>query len=177
MSFPPDFPLLEAERAELLWAGDLLAVTLTSIEGAAARVDVGMFIVGVGTATTAQGRVQELLDAVVRARYRGVDCRVLVNDFAHDLTQPTLNGVAAHYLRGADVAVRLYASERHPSAHSKYLLVDDDVAIVGSGNWSAGGLTANLEATVRVVSEPLVRGLRRRFDADWLAAQDIEPLP
>jgi phosphatidylserine/phosphatidylglycerophosphate/cardiolipin synthase-like enzyme len=61
--------------------------------------------------------------------------------------------------------------------HSKYLLVDDDVAMVGSGNWSGGGLTANLEATVRVISQPLVRNLRRRFEGDWSRAQAIGPLP
>jgi phosphatidylserine/phosphatidylglycerophosphate/cardiolipin synthase-like enzyme len=177
MSFPPDFPLLEAERAELVWAHDLLAATLTTIERATSRLDAVMFILGLGTATPGQGRVQDVLDAVIRARYRGVDCRVLVDDFADDPTQPTLNRVAAHYLAEADVGARLYVSDRHPSMHSKYLLVDDDVAMVGSGNWSGGGLTANLEATVRVISQPLVRNLRRRFEGDWSRAQAIGPLP
>lgn len=177
MSFPPDLPLLPAQRAELLWGRDLLAATLTTIEQARERLEVAMFIVGVGTATAAQARVRDVLDAVVRARHRGVACRVVVNDFTGDATQPTLNLVAAHYLAAAGVLVRGYASDRHPSIHSKYLLADDDVALVGSGNWSAGALTANLEATVRVVSEPLVRTLRRRFDDDWAGAHEIGPVP
>lgn len=177
MSFPPDHPLLEAERAELLWGGDLLAATLGTLEGATRRVDVGMFMVGLGTATPAQGRVLDVLDAVVRCRYRRVDCRVLLDDFSDDTTQPTLNLVAAHYLAEAGVPVRLYASARHPAAHSKYVLADEDVALVGSGNWSAGGLTANLEGSLRVVSRPLVRVLRRRFDGDWTGAGEIERLP
>jgi phosphatidylserine/phosphatidylglycerophosphate/cardiolipin synthase-like enzyme len=177
VTFPPDVPLLDTERVEFLWARDLMAVTLTTVERAAARLDAAMFIVGLGSATRAQERVQDVLDAVIRARYRGVECRVLVNDFGGELSQPTLNRVAAHYLRDAGVAVRLYTSDRHPSVHSKYLLVDADVAIVGSGNWSGGALAANLEASLRVVSEPLVRTLRRRFDVDWLGGHEIEPLP
>jgi phosphatidylserine/phosphatidylglycerophosphate/cardiolipin synthase-like enzyme len=176
MTFPPDVPLLAAERTELLWARDLMAATMTTLEAARTRIDVAMFIVGVGTATAAQDRVRDLLDVVVRARYCGVECRVLINDFAGDATQPTLNLLAAHYLVDGGVAVRRYTSDRHRSMHSKYLLVDDAIAIVGGGNWTPGGLTANLEATVRVVSAPLVRVLRRRFDADWSTALDVEAL-
>jgi phosphatidylserine/phosphatidylglycerophosphate/cardiolipin synthase-like enzyme len=136
-----------------------------------------MFILAVDSGSRAGQRVRDVLDVLLRAARRGVAVRLIVNDFRNDPGQPTLNLVAAHHLAHGGAGVRLYADEGHPSIHSKYLLVDDDVAVIGSGNWSAGGLGANLEAAVRVDSAPLVRVLRRRFDNDWAGAVELEPLP
>lgn len=177
MSFPPNVPLLEADSAELLWTGDYLPALIASLEEAQNRVDVAMFMTGVGTQTVAQGRVRQVLDILARLQQRGVACRVLVNDFSEDVVLPTVNQVAAHYLDGAGVPVRLFRNDRGSSVHSKYVLIDQDVAIVGSGNWTGGGLIGNLEAAVRVVSRPLVRTLQRRFDRDWQQSVPPEPLP
>ncbi len=177
MTFPPDTPLLDCDRVGLLWAEDYLPAVIAAIEGARTRLDVAMFILAVGTTTRALDRVRDLADICARAHHRGVACRVLINDFTEDEELPVLNLVAGHYLAAADVPVRQYRSDRHSSIHSKYALIDDDNAFVGSGNWTGGGLMANLEASVHAVSAPLVAILRRRFDNDWQRAAMLERLP
>jgi phosphatidylserine/phosphatidylglycerophosphate/cardiolipin synthase-like enzyme len=175
VSFPPDVALLDAERVDLLWGGDALPAVVAGVERAGERIEVTMFILELVAGSEVHGRVRDLLDAVVRAAHRGVLVRVLVDDPRDEATRLVLNELAAQYLLAADVEVRYDVSEE-ASNHSKYVLIDDGEAIVGSGNWSAGGLLGNVEAGVRVLSPPLCRQLRARFDRDWALGRLPEPV-
>ena len=175
MSFPPDLPLLEAERVDLLWSGDVLSAVVAGVERADERIDVAMFILEVVAASEAHNRVRELLDAIARAARRGVRVRVLIDDPRDEATRLVINELAAQYLLASGVEVR-YDLREEASNHSKFVLIDSAETIVGSGNWSAGGLLRNLEAGVRVVSPPLGRLLGFRFDRDWADGRPPEPL-
>jgi phosphatidylserine/phosphatidylglycerophosphate/cardiolipin synthase-like enzyme len=175
MSFPPDVPLFGADRVDLLWSGDLLSGTISGVERANEHIQVAMFIMEVVADSEAHGRVRELLDAVARAAHRGVRTRLLVDDPRDEATGLGVNELAAQYLLAGGVEIR-YDVREGTSNHSKYILIDGVEAIVSSGNWSAGGLLRNVEAGVRVVSEPLCRLLASRFDRDWAVGRTPKPV-
>lgn len=177
MSFPPNTPLFDADEVSFLWGGDYLPALTAALERAQSRIDVAMFILGIGTASPGLGRVREILDICIRRHIDGVACRFVLNDFTGDGDLPVLNQVAAQYLLVADVPVRMFRSDRRSSIHSKYAVIDADRVLLGSGNWTPGGLTSNLEASVEAVSEPLARVLRRRFEGDWGRGEAPQPLP
>lgn len=110
---------------------------------------------------------RRLLDALVDARGRGVAVRVLLDqDRAADPYLSTvINTPAKEFLESHDVACRFDRADR--LLHSKFLVVDRELAVLGSHNWSAGSYFQFDDASVVVKSPALSRKLRQRFDRLW----------
>jgi phosphatidylserine/phosphatidylglycerophosphate/cardiolipin synthase-like enzyme len=168
-------PLLPARAATLLLGEDLFNVTLAELERARHRVWASMFIVAMGITSDPTLRVREVIDALARAARRGVDTRLLIDDF--DDQDFPVNLVAAHYLVERGVSVRRWRDEKRVSNHSKFLVFDAERVLVSSGNWSTGGLCANLEASLLVDSGALNEQLATRFAWAWDEAATVEELP
>ena len=177
MTQPFSLPLFDAEAVSLLIGGDIADVLMTEIEGARRRLWASYFIVALAVEADPDRRVRRLCDAFVRAARRGVDVRLLVDTFETPEAGYDVNLVAAHYLDERGVPVRIYQSERRSSTHSKYLLVDPNIQIVGSGNLTQGGLLTNLEMALRTESADLFKWLAQRFLRKWDAALVLVPLP
>lgn len=161
--------LFDSPAATLLTGTQITDLTLAEIEMARHRIWACYFITSLGVNSDPVQVVRQIAQALIRAARRGVDVRLLIDDFeAEDGYR--INHVAARYLAEKGVAVRAFQSDRHQSTHSKYILVDDDIQIVGSGNLSHGGLAANLEMAMRVQSDDVLRWLGDRFLSAWSAA-------
>lgn len=160
-------PVLALEGVSALQGADHAEALLAAVEHATRRLWWSMFLVGLDPVADVDGRVRELLHAVVRAAARGVDVRVLVDDFRTSPDRIDVNLAAVRYLDGRQVPVRRYAPPTDRASHSKLVLVDGDLAIVGSGNLTPGGLGHNDELAVRVRSVDACRDLAERFRRGW----------
>ena len=163
--------VVPADGAEYLDGDDLLLATLGAIDAARARLWIAMFLTDL-SADDPRRSVRYCLDAVVRAARRDVDVRVLVDTFERGPARLRTNATAAGYLDARRVAVRERAAADRSSAHSKYVVADGEV-IVGSGNWTVGGLDRNVELALHVRSDPLAADLARRFAVAWHGAQPV----
>ena len=54
--------------------------------------------------------------------------------------------------------------------HSKFLVIDQRLCVVGSHNWSAGSYFNFDDLTLAIASTSLADALRTRFDALWTVA-------
>ncbi|MDA0591691.1 MAG: phospholipase D family protein [Planctomycetota bacterium] len=169
-------PLFDADAAEFLAGPEIAQASLLAIEEARERIWGCFFLASVAVDHDPHRLVREICDALVRASRRGVDVRLLLDDFESSVDGLPTNEVTGHYLLRHGVAVRLYESERHVSTHSKYFLFDDDSQIVGSGNLTHGAVASNLEMALQVASPDLMRWLGERFLRNWDAARDPEAL-
>lgn len=111
----------------------------------------------------------EMIVALVRARQRGVDVRVIIpgeNDFAPGHSS---NLVTANYLRQHGVRVYFYTG----MSHVKALLVDGWVCF-GSANFDALSLRLNRECNL-ATSDPTFAATFRRevFDADMARSREL----
>ena len=113
---------------------------------------------------------RKLLDALVEMHSRGVAVRVLLDrDRPQDPYRSTaINQAAADFLRAAGVPCRSDAADR--LLHSKLVLIDERLAIVGSHNWSAGSYFAMDDLSLVVGSEAVAAQALVRFEALWTAA-------
>lgn len=171
-----DLLQFESGSSTLLCGSEIADATLAEIEASRTRLWGCYFITSIGLSSDPHQLVRQIAQSLVRATRRGVDVRLLIDDFEAD-DGYQINHVAYRYLTERGVPVRAYRSERHHSTHSKYLLVDDGTQIVGSGNLSHGGLTANLEMAVRVESPDLLRWLGDRFILSWDRSNPSEVSP
>jgi phosphatidylserine/phosphatidylglycerophosphate/cardiolipin synthase-like enzyme len=134
------------------------------IRDARKRLDVAMFFM---TGTGKGGGAKLLVDALVDARKRGVDVRVLLDkDRQGDVYgSAMINARVARYLDAQKVGVRFDATDR--LLHSKFLVVDDSITVIGSHNWTRAAFENYHEATVVVHSKPATTRQRARFARLW----------
>lgn len=101
-----------------------------------------------------------LADALVRAKRRGVDVRLIV-----DAVNTTTARSKVKFLRNAGVPVKVenYAGK----LHSKSIIIDDDYIISGSMNYSMSGENMNDENCLIIKDDVLAKSYRNFFDYLW----------
>lgn len=112
---------------------------------------------------------QKLLNAVATASRAGVDVKVLLDrDRDSDLYQSTvINTAAKSFFDANGVACRYDSAER--LLHSKFIIIDDNISIVGSHNWSAGSYFQFDDLSLVHYSNEYTHVLKKRFDELWNA--------
>lgn len=111
-----------------------------------------------------------LIAALVAARQRGVDVRVLQdpNEFSLGLHLAGAPNIAyTAKLVDAGVPLRLYRSRPGGQMHQKSLLVDDRWVVVGATNWTRQSFRVNTESSYLVDSQRQATRLAERFTDDW----------
>ena len=114
-----------------------------------------------------------LLDAVVAARRRGVNVRVMLNPSRRDGTSD--NGLAREVLRASGVSVK-DSSTAFAVTHQKSMVIDGRIGFVESLNWETRDLTETRDYAVETTRKSEVAEMVRCFDADW-AEQPFTPDP
>ncbi len=103
----------------------------------------------------------ELLDALKRARARGVSVRVILEKRV--MSEQNVYMYEQLLLSGIDV---YWASENYKLTHSKFMVADSSRLLVGSHNFSDSAMEYNREASV-ILEGPVVAEFVRVFEEDW----------
>jgi cardiolipin synthase len=112
-----------------------------------------------------------LINAVITAKRRGVNVRVMLNPARRDGTSD--NDAAQKMLKDAGIAVRDSSAE-FAVTHQKSMVIDDKVGFVESLNWETRDLTVTRDYAVETTMKAEVAEMVRCFDADW-AQTAFEP--
>jgi hypothetical protein len=106
----------------------------------------------------------QLADALAAARGRGVRVEVVLNgapDFSEGgespLSSEGRNRGAYDFLRGRGIEVSF--SSGPAVVHAKAVVVDEEVVILGSSNWTEAAMTRNVEANILVRNPDVARSL------------------
>ena len=112
-----------------------------------------------------------LLEKLRAAHDRGVHVRVLLDrDRPEDPFESTLiNSAAREWLTDQGIDCRFDLPEQ--LLHSKFVLIDASVAIIGSHNWSAGSYFVFDDLSVTIHSIEFVQALTQKFEHLWSTAQ------
>jgi hypothetical protein len=155
---------IETEWVGVLWGDDYYLELPALLDGASTAIDVCMFHIAQPSSTHP---TFQLLEALRRAHDRGVTVRVLVD--SDEKTDPYLSTVinanAKRFLLDAGIACRSDRTDR--LLHSKFLIIDNKVVVLGSHNWSAGSYFDFDDLTLVMSSSPLADALTTRFEALW----------
>ena len=103
---------------------------------------------------------RELGDVLISAHQAGVTVRVITND-----EQMMFSGTQVNRLRRAGIQVRI--DETAFLMHHKFVIVDGELLMSGSLNWTTQALCGNQENVV-ITSEPkLVQPFVNQFEILW----------
>jgi phosphatidylserine/phosphatidylglycerophosphate/cardiolipin synthase-like enzyme len=149
---PPDIPPEGSEPALLTSypADDIGRAVVAALRAARHSIEVEMFVM----------TDVDTIAALVDAAHRGVAVQVLF-DPGQDLNQ-----VAMVKLRAAGARCRFYPTSGE-LLHAKVAVIDGDLLVVGSANWTASGFRHNHELDAVLRQPVLATAVAARMDADW----------
>lgn len=110
-----------------------------------------------------------LLNELVTAKSRGVEVRVLMDaDRPSDQYRSTvINTNAKEFLKAEGVLVRFDPPGK--LLHSKFIVIDKKLIILGSHNWSAGSYFQFDDISLIIISDTLATKQSERFELQWQA--------
>lgn len=165
-SYPTEFTpeQINASNVTLLTApGNAESELVAAIDGADERIDVLQPSLG--------RQDNALVAATLRAAQRGVEVRLLISGawYSAEKNQALVSWLNEWATRNdAPLSARIAEpGGRYEKVHAKGLLVDDDLAVVGSLNWNENSAQRNREVALVLHGSEPVAFYRESFDADW----------
>lgn len=151
--------------AQVLVAEDYLPFLKERIDYAEQSIDVVMYLCVLRDEVQDWQAVYEALEALVRAQRRGVAVRVV---FSGEVFDKNDSGVAAFNRKARDFllrhGVRAKVFDGSRMLHSKIVIIDRRISIVGSHNWTYSAFTKNLETSLALNSEKIAGEYARRLE-------------
>ncbi|MEL7042951.1 MAG: phospholipase D-like domain-containing protein [Pseudomonadota bacterium] len=166
-------PAFAGGTAAPLFDRDLAPYLLTAFADAHSRIWANMFFADVRLYEDPNRVVRDLLDELAYAAWRGVDVRLVISPTdAEDMEAG--NGTSAFYLDGQGVDVRWFRRDGFRSTHSKTVIIDHDLSVIGSCNWTDRGLTRSVEAGLMVNSTDIASAMTEDFLRTWDSSLPME---
>ena len=115
-------------------------------------------------------KVYQLVDELIKAYNRGVAVRVIL-DQNIDFVSPShieswqakgKNAMCFNILKAADIDVRY--DDLTSYAHAKAIVIDNELVVMGSSNWSSSAFDRNTETNVLIKSKELAEDLISYFN-------------
>ena len=133
--------------------GDLRDRIIDHIDKAASSIDLAVYEI----------RSNEIVDALIAAKHRGVRVRVLVDSVHSPVATPQ-----EKTLEEEDIAVKRVRGISHDLMHEKFILFDGSVASTPSYNRSAKSLRAKDEEEAAFTHDKaLIYALEIQFENFW----------
>lgn len=131
-------------------------------------ISVAMYIVSLDVSNT-QSEVYQLCESLVNAKKRGVQVKVILDqcidyDRSEDGEKGRIEGKnqnAFKYFK--ENGIEVVYDTRTVYTHSKTIIVDENIVILGSTNWSGSSLNKNNEVSVLIRSKELANSLLKYF--------------
>ena len=114
-----------------------------------------------------------LLEHLATAATHGIECLVLLNMVARGAYLRAQNTEAITKMRRHGIQTRQLVGSR--CNHAKFVLIDEQFAVVGSHNWSPSSLRRNHELSMMTDDPAAVSKLALHFDHLWSTAVKLKP--
>lgn len=113
---------------------------------------------------------EPIMGALVAAALRGADVRILVPE---EGDAPIVAAAArSYYPELLEVGVRVFELPR-PVLHAKTMVVDDEIAVVGTANFDNRSFRLNFEVVVVAYEHDVCRQLVDAFERDLAACREV----
>lgn len=127
---------------------------LNAIQNAKDSITIIMYIISWNPKEKDQS-VKELLDALVSAKNRGVRVKAILEYHSEkDFTPDGLSYNAFLYLKDNHIEIYFDKSSTR-CMHAKAIVIDEEIVITGSSNWSIPAFTSSDEINILIRSKPL----------------------
>jgi phosphatidylserine/phosphatidylglycerophosphate/cardiolipin synthase-like enzyme len=152
---------------EFLIAREYLSRLPGILEGAKSSIQVVQFVMQL-RGKSARMASRELGIKLSAKAAEGVAVEVILNSAGGGWRAPALNRQATEWLNERGIEVRTLGP--NTTCHAKLVIIDREVAVVGSHNWTPYALRDNFEVSVLIRDAGSVGRLAQHFDQLWQAS-------
>jgi len=161
----PELPSIESGTVKTLVNRQYFSEVLSLLNTATKRIRVIMYGINYNTKYR-NSKVNQLVEALVAARGRGVDVAVVMDLSNYNTTLNRINTPAKKTLAAAGVTV--YDDAENITTHAKMILADDNV-VIGSVNWGYDAIERRNETCVVIHDPDLAATFAAYFDRPSLS--------
>jgi phosphatidylserine/phosphatidylglycerophosphate/cardiolipin synthase-like enzyme len=148
------FSISSSSSVEVLNDGDLFPTLLKEINSADESVHLIVFEIDNDDDPT-----KELIDALVRAKEKGVDVKIV--------TDGALFNHKENYDYLVNLGLDVKSDTNELVTHNKLVIIDSEKVIVGSSNWSYHSLVKNHESNVLITNSSIANEFEDYFQEVW----------
>ena len=149
---------------QIIISKDYPEVVVPLIEAAKTNLDILMYHWGYYSDLANSG-IQKLNLAIKSAIIRGVTTRALLEIGSGADNLRTRNSETLNHLKSWGASVKFHHGGGR--LHSKLLLIDKTIAVVGSHNFSRNSMSSNVETSVTIEGSGNIRRLCDYFNLLW----------
>ncbi len=102
--------------------------------------------------------VNRLVEKLIEKNQEGVDVKIIVDQFLTD-------DRAVELLKKTGVDIKYDSTSR--TTHSKLLIIDKKIVIIGSTNWSYYSFTKNRESNIALNNQEIAEQFENYFEEVW----------
>ncbi|MBN2407090.1 MAG: hypothetical protein JXJ19_05285 [Elusimicrobia bacterium] len=176
LSFIQNLSAYQAE-VENISSRDYFPKVKEAINKAEKSIYMSMFVISLRLSQPDSG-VYKLCDALIEAKKRGVKVKVVLDQNVDYYDEESVvegkNTLAYQYLTGRGIEV--FYDDKYQYTHSKALVIDEKIVVIGSTNWSYSALEKNNESSVLIESPELAKSILDNFLKIELADLSIKRL-
>jgi phosphatidylserine/phosphatidylglycerophosphate/cardiolipin synthase-like enzyme len=136
------------------------------IQNAKKRIWASIFIVNPTVDNDSSLAIRSLIKRLSYAKWRNVDVKVIVGD-SNVRNIRIANETTLAYMKQLGIPARKFVGTYRRSLHSKYVIIDDYMIIVGSHNWTPGAALLHDEDSVALFSREMNLLLCDEFAMHW----------
>lgn len=138
-----------------------------AIESAKYRIWASIFIINVTREHDYNLEVRDIIKLLSYKRSLGLNVKIITGYSKKTLAIQEANEIASRYIRSRGIPARQYEGTKK-STHSKYVIIDGDLIILGSHNWTMNAFSKSEEDSIAIYSRDLNRELNRQFLTTWM---------
>jgi hypothetical protein len=155
---------IESEWVGFLEGEEYYEVLPDLLSTATSSIDVCMFHI---VLPSEEHPTRRLLDTLIDMQTRDIKVRVIMDSDRKDdpYNSTIINTPAKEYLEGHGIACRFDETDR--LLHSKYIIIDSSVVVIGSHNWSSGSYFEFNDISLAVWSPIYAQTMTERFQNLW----------
>ena len=154
-------------RAEVLHDQQYYHYLLNKIHTAKKSVDAAIFIINTRGGDDTKRLVRKLLKELFYAKWRGIDIRIIVGHSLKTVSIDYQDRISFRYLSKNGIPVKFSNPPDDYSLHSKYVIIDDDLVITGSHNWSPNAFSVSKEDSITIYSSDVAIKFKTEFEDLW----------
>lgn len=155
------------ENIHLLTGDDWAPWFVNAVDQAVSSVHLSIYLLSDHWRSPEVGKL-DLVNTLAQASVRGLNCRC-INDQPHVVNrQLKYNIKAASKLQASGWKIRVMPDKK--TLHEKILLLDKQIAVIGSHNISKASAISNFDTSLAVESALLAERLYRQFWERWRVA-------
>ncbi len=160
-----DYPCFQAKKTLRLQDEDYYFFILDRIRHASKRIFAAIFIVDLFYDRL--GKIKGILEEIAYARWRGLDVKIVLGHSNKSMLIDIADRLSFKYFKDRGIPVRFSNPPDDYSLHSKYVIFDDDLVVVGSHNWSHLDIFMSREDSAAVYSKDAAIDFAHEFTELW----------